>query len=201
MIYKTYNSPLKGPLVPDHRRYWRWSYPIKLLWGSRLTSETLHDDPAILLARTNTIRSPNTRCFSCLDHIETFQSLYPQSLISIAYRRLDALISPILAGIPRYTPDIEPIIEYEKASIEGFNTHHTLPGLGTLYVPEEGSGIRFGHLGINLEFRTLYTYFLDRISSKRLALLSIPWDLGRLYSLPLQHTFCVLSFISLYQWV
>ncbi|CAG8896481.1 unnamed protein product [Penicillium egyptiacum] len=41
------------------------------------------------------------------------------------------------ALLEKYAPGTEPIIEYEKASTEGFNTHNPPPRPDTLYVPEE----------------------------------------------------------------
>ncbi|CAG7957721.1 unnamed protein product [Penicillium nalgiovense] len=39
--------------------------------------------------------------------------------------------------LEKYAPDTEPIIEYEKAPTEGFNTHNAPPRPDTLYIAEE----------------------------------------------------------------
>ncbi|KAJ6177997.1 hypothetical protein N7519_008458 [Penicillium mononematosum] len=41
------------------------------------------------------------------------------------------------ALLEKYAPDTEPIIEYEKASTEGFNARNAPPRPDTLYIPEE----------------------------------------------------------------
>lgn len=41
------------------------------------------------------------------------------------------------ALLEEYAPDTEPIIEYERASTEGFNVHNAPPRPDALYVPDE----------------------------------------------------------------
>ncbi|KGO65948.1 Alpha-mannosyltransferase [Penicillium italicum] len=129
--------------VPDYRRHWndRRSSPLEPLWGkqysalrhSTMIPRSFLRARALLVALTLAVFLAWAILTQVKAYIPNLSSQTTADLTSSHrefWREFHALLE-------KFAPDTNPIIEYEKASTEGFHAHNPPPRPDALHVPDE----------------------------------------------------------------